>query len=420
MEYDPPVADASELKTVEVKPTAFNKSPYVIQAEPARKLKHLQRIPIAITTAEASYHCPYDSGSVAFLRQAGCSVEHIELEKLGIRGNAHFVMMERNNREALQPILDFIDAKIVPYATTKIAARPAAASRRSDSTAMTLADIGSFWVGIEPKKLAYGTVPGAPTFVQYLIPREVRHPLPVVLVHGGTGQMLHYMGSGDGAGGWAQYFVQAGYQVYLIDRPGHGRCVYHPDLLGPVGPMATYEDVIARNFVGLDGPDKQWPGTARMGDPLIDQFMASQNSTTQDQALAQSLWAKHGAELLAKLGPSLVMTHSAGGPWGWLVANERPALVKGLVSFEGGGAPLVQQNPRTLNLAGIPMLYVTAENSGRTQGPAIVEALNRSGARAEHLNLRDRGIRGNSHFAMFENNRKQVFDVCRAWLDGIR
>jgi hypothetical protein len=34
-------------------------------------------------------------------------------------------------------------------------------------------------------------------FVQYPIPAQAL-PHPVVLIHGGGGQMLHYFGSGDG------------------------------------------------------------------------------------------------------------------------------------------------------------------------------------------------------------------------------
>jgi hypothetical protein len=64
------------------------------------------------------------------------------------------------------------------------------------------------------------------------------------------------------------------------------------------------------------------------------------------------------------------------------------------------------------------MMYLTAENSGRTQRPAIVEALTALGARAEHISLKDRGITGNGHFAMFETNRKQVFDVIRGWIES--
>ena len=33
------------------------------------------------------------------------------------------------------------------------------------------------------------------------------------------------------------------------------------------------------------------------------------------------------------------------------------------------------------------------------------------------FNLKDKGILGNGHFMMLENNRKQVFDAIRGWLE---
>src|SRR5258708_36944514 len=38
------------------------------------------------------------------------------------------------------------------------------------------------------------------------------------------------------------------------------------------------------------------------------------------------------------------MTHSAGGPFGYLVAEARPKLVKGIVVVEGAGVPFAQNN----------------------------------------------------------------------------
>ena len=64
----------------------------------------------------------------------------------------------------------------------------------------------------------------------------------------------------------------------------------------------------------------------------------------------------------------------------------------------------------------MPMLYFTAENSGRSNGPEIVAALNASGAKAEHVFLQDRNLRGNGHMAMLENNRKAIHDFIRAWI----
>jgi hypothetical protein len=68
------------------------------------------------------------------------------------------------------------------------------------------------------------------------------------------------------------------------------------------------------------------------------------------------------------------------------------------------------------NLKNMPIMYLLSERGGRNGAP-ILDALIKSGAKAEVIALKDRGILGNSHFAMFENNRKQVLDVVRGWIE---
>ncbi len=413
--YDPAVSDPADIKTRVVTPAEPGLQPYRLQEEPARKLKNLQGIPIVIVTAEASFASPGNPGAVAYFKQAGCKAEELRLAERGIHGNGHMMMIEKNNRQVLQPILEWIQ-KNVPASAARASAtetpRQTPAGRRSE-TAMKLADQGFFWVGTEHKKLPYGTIISGQMYVQYLTPAQVRHPFPVVLVHGGGGQMLHYLGTGDGVAGWAHYYVQEGYRVYLVDRPGHGRSPYHPDALGPIGAQATYAAVVSELKRAATGPHRQWSGTADVSDPLVDQFMASQNAAPQDQAMARALWSSRGAELLDKIGPAIVQTHSAGGPFGWLVADQRPKLVKAIVCVEGGAMPF----ETFTNLRGIPIVYVTAEKSGRTQGSTIVASLKQASCDAEELQLKERGILGNGHFMMFENNRRQVFDVIRGWIE---
>src|SRR6185295_6191029 len=150
------------------------------------------------------------------------------------------------------------------------------------------------------------------------------------------------------------------------------------------------------------------------------QLVAAANSTPRNGQLAQDLWRRYGAQLVDRIGPCVVLTHSAGGPFGWIVANERPNLVKALASFEGATAPLVGPGgtPGTPlpNLKNMPVMYLLSERGGRQGGP-ILDALTRSGARADVIDLKQRGILGNSHFAMFENNRRQVFDVIKTWIE---
>ncbi|KAK4201759.1 Alpha/beta hydrolase fold-1 [Triangularia verruculosa] len=68
--------------------------------DPVRKLPNLQQIPQCVVTAGASHHGGYDYATVAFLRQAGVSVTHLNLGKdFGIGGNGHMLMLEQNSIE---------------------------------------------------------------------------------------------------------------------------------------------------------------------------------------------------------------------------------------------------------------------------------------------------------------------------------
>ncbi|MGE3404723.1 MAG: alpha/beta fold hydrolase [Vicinamibacterales bacterium] len=413
--WDPPVSDPSEIKTVLTPSGEEDIAPYFLQAAPARRLPNLKDVKVLTVTAPASTAAPGNPGQVAFLKQAGVFAEEYRLSQRGLQGNSHMMMVEKNNREVLQPILEWLDRNV------NTGRAPAVRKRGTDSTAMRLANSGYFWVGAEPKKTDYGTIVAGQMYVQYMIPAEIRHPYPVVLVHGGGGQGTDYMGL-DGNASWAQYYVQAGYSTYIVDRPGHGRSPFHPHAIGEMGPLPTYDFASQQFRRAATATPKRWPGSGLPGDPALDQFMAGQNASMRDAALAQQLWRSRGAMLLDRIGPAIIQTHSAGGPFGWLTADERPNLVKAVICFEGAGDPLVRfgaDAPATTlpNLKGIPVLYFVADNSGLDFGQPIVDALKQSGAAAEYLNLRDRGIRGNSHFAMVESNRKEVFDVFRGWVE---
>jgi pimeloyl-ACP methyl ester carboxylesterase len=415
--YDPPVTDPAEIKTQWVASAEPGVAGYFLQTEPARRLPNLRNTKVVFVTADSSFASPGNPGGAAFLKQAGVQAEELRLGTVGIKGNGHMMMVEKNSRQVLQPIIEWMTKSV----TGSNSQSPPPRRGSGDSLAVKLADTGIFWVGTgNKKKMPYGTIHVGQMFVQYFEPAEQRHPLPVILVHGGGGQMVHYMGLG-GMSGWAHHFVQSGYKVYLVDRPGHGRSPYHPDALGEAGPLVTYDLLTRDTVTSARTPNKQWPGTSGdIGDPLVDQLVAAANSAPRDAQLAQSLWKMSGGELVDRVGPCILMTHSAGGPFGWLVANERPNLVKAVVSFEGATAPLVGQGGAAgtplPNLKGMPIMYLLADRGGR-QGKPIVDALLQSGARAELIELRERGILGNSHFAMFENNRRQVFDVIKGWIE---
>jgi pimeloyl-ACP methyl ester carboxylesterase len=75
-----------------------------MQKEPARKLVNLTRIPVMIMAAEASYHQTYDHCTAKYLNQAGVTTEFIPLQNVGIHGNGHMVMIEKNNLDIAKVI----------------------------------------------------------------------------------------------------------------------------------------------------------------------------------------------------------------------------------------------------------------------------------------------------------------------------
>lgn len=337
---------------------------------------------------------------------------------------------------------------------------------------LVLAAQGFFWVGGEPMQTPAGSAVRGQSYVEYWVPQDLRHPWPLVLVHGGGGQGLDFLGTVDGREGWVHWFVRRGYAVYVVDRPGHGRAPFRPEVLGAMGPLLPTGFIEEWFCRPADFPDRyaqarlhtQWPGTGRFGDPYFDHFLCGTGPTQADAVQAQRDTQRGLAELLDRIGPALVLTHSAGGPAGWLVGDSRPALVKAIIAVEPLGPPfsalggaalswgltavpltfeppaarieelqleerpparagtvacLVQKEParKLLNLTRFPIVVVTAEASWMAaDNHGTVDFLRQAGARVEHLRLEEQGVHGNGHAMMLERNSDQVAGVIEGWI----
>ena len=343
---------------------------------------------------------------------------------------------------------------------------------RGSASALTLAAQGFFWAGGQRTETPAGPALRAQMYTEYWIPQDLRHPWPIVMIHGGGGQGLDFLGTADGREGWVHWFVRQGFAVYVVDRPGHGRSPFHPDVLGamsPLFPTSFLEEWFCRP---ADFPERylqarlhnKWPGKGVFGDPHFDHFLASTGPAQADMVQAHHDTQAAVAALLDAIGPALLLTHSAGGPAGWLAADARPALVKAIIAVEPVGPPfseraggklcwgltaapltfspsaakpedlqleerppsrpgtvacLVQREPaRQLpNLKSIPIVVVTAEASWMaTDNHGAVDFLRQAGASVEHLRLEESGVRGNGHAMMLETNSDAVAAVLGRWV----
>jgi pimeloyl-ACP methyl ester carboxylesterase len=310
-------------------------------------------------------------------------------------------------------------------------------------------------------------------YVYWEAPVEVTQPYPIVLVHGGGGQGLDYLTTPDGRPGWSTLLVEQGWVVYVVDRPGHGRSAFIPELMGAAGPPLPVE-VLKSIFVPTSAGEAamplahlhtQWPGNPNdPRDPSLLQFLAAGGPFVGDAVARQQMEQDRLVELLDRIGPAFVLANSLGGPSGFLTAEARPDLVVGLVQVEpvgpafsqmfgpdtlqwgvaavpmaydppaaapadldlveqvpeaGGPAYMMQAEPprRLVNLAQVPIAVVTSEASvfRFSDGP-LVEFLQQAGCDAIHIELADRGVHGNSHGAMFERNNADVLAVITDWM----
>lgn len=320
-------------------------------------------------------------------------------------------------------------------------------------------------------------------YVQYQIPKNVRHPYPVVMIHGAGQTGTNFHATPDDRPGWAQFFLANGYAVYVVDQTGRGRSVYTTELYGPTRPPFDVQGRI-RNWSAQEEFEPypnahlhtQWPGTGKPGDSFFDQFYASQVQLMVDGIKTQEYAQKAVSMLLDKIGPAILLTHSQSGTFGFLVADQRPDLVKGVITVEGGGTPRgftavgspkwfedapppdvtwgivsipityspavtdpkqltfvqesapapgklvrcwVQATPaRQLpNLKKMPQLLVVGEASAASStNHCVSRYLTQAGVENTWVNLGDVGIHGNGHMMMLEKNQLEIAAFLASWL----
>src|SRR5688572_17322473 len=325
---------------------------------------------------------------------------------------------------------------------------------------------------------------GGAMYVEVMVPKQIRSPYPVVFFHGAGQTGVDWLQTPDGRPGWAYNFLDMGYVVYLQDFPTRGRSQYVPGVDGTPGQLNlnirtanNLEEIFTAAAARGDFPQakkhNQWPGTGRIGDPIFDKF-----NKTQVQFLAgnrqETLTRDANVALLDAINtPVILLTHSQGGSFGWLVADARPNLVKAIVTLEpaappirgvdtakvayqqGGGlswglannpityepaitdakelqtvletqAPAadkvpcyVQQEParKLKNLQNIPVLLMVADGSYHRQyDHCLAKWLNQAGVKTEYVEMETAGISGNGHMMMLEKNSLDIAKYIGTWL----
>lgn len=347
------------------------------------------------------------------------------------------------------------------------------AAGEPSSGPLAIAKQGYFYAGGR----AAGGVTVDQMFVQYQIPAKVTAPYPIVMIHGNMQNGSNFLGTPDDRPGWADYFLRRGYAVYVVDQAARGRSRYNSAADGKLAdpnPETTERQFTAIEKYNIWPQAKlhtQWPGKGTRGDVVFEQFFASQNPSMTDNLLMDQANRAGGAALLRKIGPAIVMTHSRSGPFGWLIADEVPELVKGIIAAEPAGpafhnvaptatsdpgavrkfgiafdhltydppvkditdlAPKREDKPQAADLqacwvagvphklprlAGIPVIIVTGEASYHAAyDHCTSQYLTQMGVANEFVALGAKGIHGNGHMMMLEKNNLEIAKLMADWL----
>lgn len=331
--------------------------------------------------------------------------------------------------------------------------------------------VGGKYVGEPGKEIMQGQI-----YVEVLALKDVRRPYPLVLIHGAAQTATNWMGTPDGRKGWAEYFVEQGYIVYMIDQPMRGRSAWHPGD-GPTRMFTAEQEAFQFTANAVKGTwpqakkHTQWPGDGpnkgQKGDPIFDAFYATQVETVTNVEETQRRNQDAGAALLDKIGPAIVVTHSQSGTYGWLIADARPQLVKGVIAIEPSGPPFeatiiatgkarafgptdipitydppvkeaselavereaaedpelfacwMQKAParQLVNLKHIPVVVMAAEASyHQVYDHCTAKYLTQAGVKTEYIKLQDKGIRGNGHMVMIEKNNLDIARLLDEWV----
>lgn len=320
------------------------------------------------------------------------------------------------------------------------------ANAEGEAGIISLRGQGHFYVGGETYEVAGNPNAGpfgAPglamknqMYVGYQLAANPQHPYPLILVHGGGGQAADWFSTPDGRDGWRDYFLAAGFDVYWIDRPGYGRSPTSADY-GDLGPNTS------SGLINFLATADNWPGDlSDANDQSILNWLAS---SPPGPYAGNDIAAEDLSLLLDRLGPSIIITHSAGGPTGWLAADDNPDNVVGIIAIEAAGSNLLGDDIRTSmsfspalpanfsgvdagngcmmqaqgsvsqlsSLAGKPVAMVGSQQ-GLTQILGLecaTSVLTQAGADASFVYLPDLGLVGNGHFMMAETNNGEIVEV---------
>ncbi|TDR88156.1 alpha/beta fold hydrolase [Enterovirga rhinocerotis] len=268
-------------------------------------------------------------------------------------------------------------------------------------------------------------------YVQFVRLAQPRSPLPLLMWHGGGMTGVNWETTPDGRPGWQMYFLRAGFHTYVSDAVERGRSSFapFPQVYDDAPFFRTAREAWEETF--RFGPPGSWNADPALRRPYpdlrfpaahIEKFMAQfvprwDGNDARTQSAYDSLIQKMD-------GGTIILTHSQGGNFGLTAALHAPDRVKAVISLEPSGAPDPSTSDARL-VADVPHLFIWGDYLDRHEfwrrsRPAAErwrDALRLAGCEVEWIDLPARGITGNSHALMADDNSDAIAGLVLEWLE---
>jgi len=307
----------------------------------------------------------------------------------------------------------------------------------SEEAPIAIAKMGSFEAGGQiVRNDAGASISCDHGHVEYQIPAHAR-AVSLLLWHSSSAAV--WQRRWDGGEGFQSMFLRRGYPVYVWDGPRVGRANWGCE-------EYTYKPWLGR--------DQGSFGSWRLGARYPGWFEGVQFPTGDAEAWNQAVRARYNefdtvknaqleataaAAALERVGPSVLVTNSAGGFRAMLTALKSDN-VKGIVAYETPGfvfpegegprleegrfGPVYVPKEEFLKLTRFPIQLVWGDNLDKSEswtefrnlGQQFVDLINANGGRAEMLDLPSKGLRGNTHIPFADLNNAEVADLMADFL----
>lgn len=301
---------------------------------------------------------------------------------------------------------------------------------------MQIARQGAFEAGGKVLREGDATLSCDHGSVEYQIPVHARGTA-LFLWHSSSAQV--WQARWDGGEGYQSIFLRRGFPVYLWDGPrvGRGNWGCEPYSYQPSVGQDQQNFIAWRLGVKYPHffPGVQFPTTNAAAWDQATRARYQEFDTTANAELE----AAAAAQAIERIGPTVLVTNSAGGMRALLTAMKSDR-VKAIVAYEDPGyvfpsdvkppeqptrfGPVIVSPAEFKKLTRIPMQFVFGDNLDKSVSwtayaktcRTFVDLVNARGGKAEILFLPSVGLKGNTHLPFADLNNVAVADQLSVFL----